>query len=224
MEKAKITKLQVADFAKRVFQYGVGLMIVALGISVSIKSNLGVSPVSSLPFVFSMATKIPFSVCSSAFYVCYIAIQWLILGKLFKPTLLFQMIPALAFGFFVELADICLAWLAPPEIYAVRLCYIVVSALLIAIGVRMYFGARLVNMPSEGIAKALIVRFGFPLHKAKLTFDVSSVSLAFALSIIALGGIFGVREGTVLISIGVGYFIKLINIMLEKIARSKNEK
>lgn len=211
------------DFIKRVIQYGIGLLIVAFGISISIKSALGVSPVSSLPYVFSLMTNIPFSVCSSSFYVAYIGVQWLILRKQFKITLLFQMIPAIAFGFFVDLSDWMLAGVPSPEMYVGKIVYIAISIVLIAIGVRMYFGAKLVNMPSEGIANALIVKFGFPLNRAKLTFDVSSVALALILSFIVFGGMVGVGVGTILIALGVGNCIKVINMILAKFAKPKTE-
>ncbi|MFI3129599.1 MAG: DUF6198 family protein, partial [Bacillota bacterium] len=140
--------------------------------------------------------------------------------KNFKPVMLFQVIPALAFGFFVEASDWALAWLVVPQLYVVKLVYILIAVVLIAIGVRMYVGAKLVNMPSEGIAMALSQKFGFNFHLGKNIFDISSVTLAAILSWICLGGIFSVGAvgvGTVICALGVGYCIKIINIILAKI-------
>ncbi len=211
------------DFIKRVIQYGIGLLIVAFGISVSIKSELGISPVSSFPYVFSLVSGIAFSICSSLFYCCYVGIQWIILRKDFKIVYLFQVIPAIAFGFFVEVSDFLLSWLVVPELYIIKLVYIVIAVILIAIGVRLYVGAKLVNMPSEGIAMALVQKFGIKFSLGKNIFDISSVSLATILSLVCLGGLFGVREGTFICAFGVGYTIKIINIILAKIQKPKTE-
>lgn len=220
MAEQKSKEFDVKNFILRVIQYGFGLLVVAFGISVSIKSELGISPVSSFPYVFSLVSGIKFSICSSVFYFCYVGIQWIILGKNFKPVMLFQVIPALAFGFFVEASDWALAWLVVPQLYVVKLVYILIAVVLIAIGVRMYVGAKLVNMPSEGIAMALSQKFGFNFHLGKNIFDISSVTLAAILSWICLGGIFSVGAvgvGTVICALGVGYCIKIINIILAKI-------
>lgn len=223
MANQKTGEFDVKNFILRVIQYGFGLLIVAFGISVSIKSELGISPVSSFPYVFSLVSGIKFSICSSVFYFFYVGIQWIILGKNFKPVMLFQVIPALAFGFFVEVSDWALAWLVVPQLYIVKLVYIFIAVILIAIGVRMYVGAKLVNMPSEGIAMALSQKFGFNFHLGKNIFDISSVTLAAILSLVFFGGLFGVREGTFICAFGVGYCIKIINIILAKIKPAKTE-
>lgn len=40
-------------FFKRVILYAVGLLFMAFGVAFSVNSNLGVSPVNSLPYVIS---------------------------------------------------------------------------------------------------------------------------------------------------------------------------
>ena len=49
-----LTKLSV----RRVVIYLLGLFILALGVSFSVKSRLGVSPVNSIPYTVSMLTGI----------------------------------------------------------------------------------------------------------------------------------------------------------------------
>lgn len=214
-------EFDIKDFAKRVVTYAIGLLVVALGISVSIKSELGISPVSSFPYVISLVSGIRFSICCAIVYFCYVGVQWIILRKDFSLVLLFQVIPALAFSLFVELADLMLFWVVIPELYIIKLVYILIAVVLIAIGVRTYVGARLVNMPSEGIALALSQKFKIKFSLGKNIFDISSVTLATILSLVALGGLFGVREGTFICAFGVGYCIKIINIILAKFKKSE---
>ena len=49
----KVTKEQTIEWTKRTIAYLLGLFLIAIGISIAVKSNLGVSPASSLPFVLS---------------------------------------------------------------------------------------------------------------------------------------------------------------------------
>lgn len=51
------------SFLIRLLIYILGLLILALGVAFSINSNLGVSPVSSLPYVISQITGIEMGKC-----------------------------------------------------------------------------------------------------------------------------------------------------------------
>lgn len=53
----KIKLLNKKSILKRILIYIIGVFIFALGVAFSIKSNLGVSPVSSVSFVLSLITK-----------------------------------------------------------------------------------------------------------------------------------------------------------------------
>lgn len=47
-------KINYVQWLKRFLIYGLGMFLIAVGINISIKSNLGVSAVSSLPYVLSL--------------------------------------------------------------------------------------------------------------------------------------------------------------------------
>ena len=50
-------RISVANMAKRLVVYCIGLFLMAVGVSISIKSDLGVSPVNSIPYVVSEIVK-----------------------------------------------------------------------------------------------------------------------------------------------------------------------
>ena len=66
---------------KRGVVYFLGLFIMALGVVFSVKSSLGVSPVTSLANVTHQITGVALGVCTTGTYCFYILVEVLILRK-----------------------------------------------------------------------------------------------------------------------------------------------
>ena len=60
----------------RLVIYLIGLFIMTLGISMSVKSNLGISPVSSIPYTITCITGL--------FHIVLVALQFVILRGAFQ--------------------------------------------------------------------------------------------------------------------------------------------
>ena len=69
---------------KKLTLYTVGLFILSLGVGISVASNLGVSPVSALPYVISKITGFEPGMCTTAVFILYLLIQIAILRKCVK--------------------------------------------------------------------------------------------------------------------------------------------
>ena len=61
--------------AARLGIYCLGLLILAFGIALAVNSKLGVSPVSSLPYVASLITNISLGTCTTVIYGLYLLLQ-----------------------------------------------------------------------------------------------------------------------------------------------------
>lgn len=92
-------------FVKRIVIYLAGLFFVALGVAFSVNSNLGVSPVNSLPYVVSRILGKDLGTCVTVIFIGYILIQILLLRKAFRPLDLAQILCSFAFGYFVDLTE-----------------------------------------------------------------------------------------------------------------------
>ena len=55
----------------RILLYCVGLMFLAFGVAFSVNSNLGVSPVNSLPYVISLILKVDLGRCIIGVFITY---------------------------------------------------------------------------------------------------------------------------------------------------------
>ena len=103
-------------FVKRIVIYLAGLFFVALGVAFSVNSNLGVSPVNSLPYVVSRILGKDLGTCVTVIFIGYILIQILLLRKAFRPLDLAQILCSFAFGYFVDLTETLLGSFCLPAI------------------------------------------------------------------------------------------------------------
>lgn len=68
----------------RLVIYLIGLFIMTLGISMSVKSNLGVSPVSSIPYTITCITGLEMGKATILFHIVLVALQFVILRGAFQ--------------------------------------------------------------------------------------------------------------------------------------------
>lgn len=205
------------NYVKMCGIYCVGLFIMALGVAFAVISDLGVSPVSSIPYIVSLITGINLGMCTTVVLSLFIVVQMILLGKKFKIRSWLQIIASSIFGLFVSVASALTSFIEVGDCYIVRLLFCFLSVVLIAIGVFLYLLPDLLSLPGEGVMQAMTVRFLMPMHRAKTIFDCSVVGIALLLSIVFLGGIEGIREGTVISAVCVGLCMKCIQKSYNKI-------
>ena len=86
----------------RYLLYLLSLFIISLGASLSIKANLGTSPLICLPYVCSLITNLSVGIVVFLFTVVFILIQIVLLGKGFEKRQYLQFIICSIFSFFIE--------------------------------------------------------------------------------------------------------------------------
>lgn len=195
----------------RVVIYTIGLLILAFGVAFSVNSNLGVSPVNSLPYVISLIVEKKLGTCVTVVFISYILLQILILRKDFQWFNLAQILCSTLFGKFVDFAKMVVGDFAIPT-YAGRLTMLAISIVLIAIGISMYMGVKLINMPMEGLTAAIASKLSnAKFHNVKVAVDCVAVGTGIILSFVFLGGLFGIREGTIISAMAIGKVIPYVN-------------
>lgn len=196
---------------RRIAVYFLGFFLIALGVSISTKSSLGVSPVNSIPYTVCLLTGLEQGMCTTVFFLFLIAVQFLISPKDFSVLSFFQMACSFIFGWFVTLANLCMMGIPAPESYPLKMLYIIISLFFIAAGVFLYINADLLPLPAEGVMVVFSKRTGVAFHICKVGFDCSVVVIAALISLIVRGELLGVREGTVIAAVFVGILIKPIS-------------
>lgn len=197
------------QFVIRVGVYCLGLLLLAFGVAVSVNSNLGVSPVNSLPYVISKILNVQLGTCVTVVFCSYIVLQILILRREFQPVNLLQILFSTLFGYFVDFAKLVLGDFAIPT-YAGKLVMLAVSIVLIALGILLYMNAQLVPMPMEGLTASIAKKLGKPFPTMKTIVDCIVVGTGIVLCFVFLGGLDGIREGTVITAVVTGKIIALL--------------
>ena len=213
-------------YFKRLFVYCLGLFIMALGVSLSVKSNLGVSPVNSIPKVLSeIFTQLSMGAWTTIIFCCFILIQLLVLKREFKPKCFLQILCSFLFGFFVDISNWLTALFVPdPSSYLLRLIYLAVSMALVGLGILFYLEPNILPLPGEGVMLAVSRKYNIPLHRCKIGFDSTVVVIAAVTSLAYFHYFNGVREGTVLAALGVGKFLGIFTTLFQNKLRRFLEK
>jgi len=201
----------------RLIAFTLGQFILALAVSISIKSNLGISPVNSIPYVISLVSGIEQGLVTTTVFCVFILLQIVILRKDFRKVDLCQVFCASLFGYFVTVTNRLLSSIPSPESYPIRIVFLLISILLIAVGILTYLSAELISQPAEGLCLAISSKWSREYHKVKVAFDCSLVTIAATLALVFEGKLVGVREGTFVTMIGVGWTIGVIKKLMRKI-------
>ena len=202
-------KFDLKHTVTRTVIYCVGLLFMALGVALSVNSNLGVSPVNSLPYVISKIVNVSMGNCVIIVFCSYILLQILILRKEFKLINLTQILFSTIFGYFVDFAKWLVGDFVIPT-YAGKLLMLAVSIVLIAIGVFLYLEVKLVPMPMEGLSTALAKKTKLPFPTMKTIVDCIVVVTGIVLSFVFLGKLDGIREGTIITALVTGKVIAIL--------------
>ena len=194
---------------KRYLIFLVGLFVNSLGVSLITKANLGTSPISSIPYVLSLNFPFTLGNFTIFFSIFLIVLQLIILRKNFKLEHILQIPVSIIFGYFIDLTMILFSWVNP-EAYIMKIVYLLIGCLILGVGVYMEVLADVVMLPGESFVRAIVLTWKTNFGTTKICFDVSMSVIAAVLSLIFAGSLAGVREGTVIAALLVGFIARLI--------------
>ena len=194
---------------KRYLIFLVGLFVNSLGVSLITKANLGTSPISSIPYVLSLNFPFTLGNFTIFFSIFLIVLQLIILRKNFKLEHILQIPVSIIFGYFIDLTMILFSWVNP-EAYVMKIVYLLIGCLILGVGVYMEVLADVVMLPGESFVRAIVLTWKTNFGTTKICFDVSMAVIAAVLSFVFAGRLDGVREGTVIAALLVGFIARLI--------------
>lgn len=197
---------------RRIFNYVFGLFLITLGVGLSIKSNLGSTPVSSIPYTLNVIWGIEIGVATVIFHTILVITELILLRRAFKPKHFLQVPVGILFGFFTTISVNLVNLLPDTSNIILIVIMVLVSTFLVALGLFFYVPTNIVPLSVEGITQAIAIVSNQPFTKVKVFFDVSVVVLSFVLCFIFTGVIGGsVGIGTIFSAIFVGITLKYIN-------------
>lgn len=210
------TKRTIEEWGKRYLVLCVGLWIMSLGVSCSIKGALGTSPISSLPYAMSGFLPLTVGTCTIIMHVGFILLQILILWRQYDPMQLIQLPVALLFGYLTDFALWAVDWIQCTA-YWQQWLVCLAGICLVAVGVSCEVIADAAVLAGEGVVLAVCKVAPVQFSAMKVIFDVTLVVSACALSLAFTGEISGVREGTLAAALLVGTLTRQIRRPMERL-------
>lgn len=194
----------------RGIQFCVGVGLIAAGIATVTHANLGTTPISTLPFTLTFVTSLSFAETTFWVNALFILGQILLLRKNF-PLANFLQIPIIFFFSIIIQATMNFWDIFSFDGYFEELFVSILGNCLMAIGIVIQIRSRTIVAPVDGLILAVCQVFGQTFGRMKIANDVSLVVIASIVGLIFLGSPVGVREGTILSALMVGWLIQLID-------------
>ncbi len=202
--------MQVSMFFKKVCLFLFGLYIMSMGIVFSVHANLGVTPISSLPYVYDLITPLTLGQGMILVNLVMMVIQILLLRSSYRLYQLIQLPLFFLFGCFIDYNAVVFRNLSVNGyLWECLLC--LTSCLVIGFGVFLQFKAELTFLPVEGVAWAISKKFHVEFSKVKICIDGAMALLSLITCFVFLPRIQGLGEGTILAVILIGYSVKVFD-------------
>ena len=196
------------ELIKRYIFLLVGLFVNGLGVSFITKAGLGTSPITSILYTLSLGFTPTVGMFTLVFNIFLVILQVILLRRNFQLQNLLQLPIIALFSFFIDLTMSLLGFMQP-ETYAMKIVSLIVGCLILGFGVFMEMVANVAMLPGEATVRAVSDVFSTDFGKTKIAFDSSMTVIAAILSFIMFKHLDGVREGTIVAAILVGFIARL---------------
>ena len=207
------------ELVKRYLIFIVGLFINSIGVALITRADLGTSPISSIPYTLSLSFTPTIGQFTIIFSLLLILIQIGIEKKSYEKIQLLQIPVSIAFGYFIDFSmDYIVFWITP-ENYLQKILFLLIGCLILGFGVYIEVFANVVMLPGEGVVRSITKKFGTNFGTTKIFMDTAMSIAALLISVILTHQIQGIREGTIIAALLVGYISKCYGRLLLPISR-----
>jgi len=196
----------------------VALYIMTLGVAVCVRSQLGSSVISTIPYVMASAGTVveyipdwTIGTYTILMNFVFVICQIIILRRDFELVQLFQLVIGFFFGMLIDLNMMLTGWMVSDMLWVNALVQ-VAGCTILGIGIAFEIRCGSVTMPGEGITIAIHKVTGLEFAKTKIRVDVTLVALAVLLSYLLIGSwqwqIVGI--GTLFAMVYVGIVVRTV--------------
>ena len=202
---------------ERLWRFGiylVGLVALALGVTLNTKAGLGISPVTAVPYSISGALSVSFPVTVFLVYTVMLILQFILKGKNREWRDLLQIPFSFVFSAFLEWFEM----LVSVQFTALwqNLLLLMVATVFIGAGAAMMVAMRLVPNPPDGVIFAVALVTNKDLGLLKNILDIVCVAIAIAVDVLFTGHLSSVGLGTVVVMVFTGRVVYVFNRFFRK--------
>ena len=179
-----------------------GMIFNSFAVTLLIKADFGISALSSVPYVFSVA----FPVMTNGIWNALIQCMWLILTmiaiKKIKPSYIFSFVLAFLFGFLLDFwAGLMTPW---SMALSMRLAYFMIGFCVLSVGISCFILCGTPILPFDTVVRAFTMEKGLSVRKARTGFDLINLTLSLLVCLLFIGRLAGVGIGTLISALLMG--------------------
>jgi len=201
---------------KRLFVYICGLFFLAFGVSFSIQADLGVSPVSSLAYAFTLTTGFSVGLMTIVANILFIIVQVILSKRFSLRGSIVQLMISFVFGFFIDMTLLLLQLFPTPNTFLMQWVFLIISLFLMSIGLFGCFSSKYTLMPYDELTHVISETFNINLGKAKIYGDLINVVSAGVICIVFIQSLGSVGIGTIIAAYFIGKILGWLMKMYQK--------
>lgn len=230
-------KRSKAEWLRRYLSFVVILFVIAFGTSLSIRANLGSSPISAPPYILSLIPGMRFTMGQLTIFmhVIFITAQVLLLRKDFEKRQFTQILVSFLFGFYTDLTMWMTGFMQIPFDfnpmlgYPLRFIELLIGGGILAFGIACEVRCDSLMLAGEGFPLAISKFLKRDFGKVKICTDTSLVCIGTVFMFVFFGGWDWkmVGAGTLVSMFYVGFMVRVFSPRikwLDKIFIPKDER
>lgn len=195
----------------------ISLFVMTFGVALCVRSALGSSVISTIPFVLTLAGDsdeiISLTIGEWTYVMNFllVGLQLLVLGKRFEPVQLFQLVIGFLFGWLLDINMVITSGI-PFDTLMSRIGAQLIGCTVLGVAITFEIRCGSVTMPGEGFPAAISKATGMAFAKAKIITDISLVAIAVVIGYICFGEWVWqvVGPGTLFAMLYVGMVVKVL--------------
>ena len=208
---------KVKDYSLRVSSVVLGTFILAVGIALCAKADIGMSTFDALEYTIADVLGMKPGTFAIIFNYIFIAAQLIVEGKSFSKLQLLQFPNILLFGSLLNVIQFTVLGSVSFESYPVRFVISALSNIIRAIGITLILESNFIRSAMEGLVKVICDKRGKRIGRTMQVLDFVYVALSLLVSLIFKKQ-YRVREGTIMAFV---IFGPCLDIFRKPVARLK---
>lgn len=180
-----------------------GLIVLSFGIATVTHAGLGTGTVSSAAIVLARQTGLSMGFFVFATNVFFFVLQCIVDPRNILIKAVKQLPTCAFFGAVFDAAMWATSFMEPSN-YVWAFLQVCLGTVLTGLGISGMVFARLLVLPPEGLAIAVMHRFGGSFGTIRMMIDVFLVIVSIAMSFTFFGSVYGLREGTLVTAVFAG--------------------
>lgn len=199
--------------AARFAMHAIGLVVISAALALMIKATQGISVVSSVSYILSLAMPQLSTGTWSYIYQAGLIVLLAVILRRFSLSYLTSFLVSMVFGYAVDFFKWALSGLPVGQL-PLQLAYMAGGLAIMPVGIAMMIHSGLTPMPIDLFVRDLVAARQLPFQRVKTVFDLANLVASLLLLLLVLRRWVGIGAGTVLAALlngtMIGFWIRLL--------------